>query len=127
MEAERDEHTSPPSERIPIVDLSDPEDELVVRTVVKASEEWGAFQVVNHGIPAELIRRLQEVGKQFFELTAAEKEAVGKLPGSKSVQGYDAKNPKRRVSWSEHILHKIWPQSCIDYRFWPKNPPNYRC
>ncbi|KAL0721335.1 hypothetical protein Bca4012_035934 [Brassica carinata] len=126
MEAERDQHTSPPSETIPIIDLRDPDDELVARAMVKASEEWGAFQVVNHGIPAELMQRLQEVGMQFFELPAVKKEAVGKLPGFKGVQGYDAKNPKSIISWSEHILHKIWPQSCIDYRFWPKNPPNYR-
>ncbi|KAF8112534.1 hypothetical protein N665_0063s0020 [Sinapis alba] len=126
MEAEKDQHTSPPSETIPIIDLKDPHDELVARAMVKASEEWGAFHVVNHGIPSELIQRLQEVGMQFFELPTVEKESVGKLPDSKCVQGYDAKNLKRVVSWSEHILHKIWPQSCIDYRFWPKNPPNYR-
>ncbi|ESQ31544.1 hypothetical protein EUTSA_v10004668mg [Eutrema salsugineum] len=127
MEVEREQlHKSPPLETIPIVDLSDPEDELVVRAVAKASEEWGAFLVVNHNIPADLMRRLREVGRQFFDLPEAEKETVAKPPDSECLEGYDAKSLKRLESWNDHLLHKIWPQSCIDYSFWPKNPPHYR-
>ncbi|KAG2316811.1 hypothetical protein Bca52824_019933 [Brassica carinata] len=126
MEVERVQYTSPPSVTVPIIDLSDLDDDLVAHALGKASEEWGAFQVVNHGIPAELMRRLHEVGRQFFELPAAEKEAVAVLPGSKSLEGYGAKNPNLPKSWNDHLFHKIWPESCIDYSFWPKNPTDYR-
>ncbi|CAH2051470.1 unnamed protein product [Thlaspi arvense] len=71
--------------------------------------------VVNDGILTELMRRLQE-------LTAAEKEGVAKLHYSDSLGGYAAKNPKSLMPWNDHLLHKIWPLSCIDYRSWPKNP-----
>ncbi|VVB17900.1 unnamed protein product [Arabis nemorensis] len=84
MVLERDQDI--PSSHIPVVDLSNPDQELVARAVVKASEEWGVFQVVNHEIPTELIQRLQNVGKQFFELPDAEKEAVAKP--SDSREGY---------------------------------------
>ncbi|CAN6822032.1 unnamed protein product [Brassica oleracea] len=39
MEVKRYQPTSPPSETIPIVDLSNPDEELVSRAVVKASQE----------------------------------------------------------------------------------------
>jgi flavonol synthase len=66
------------------------------------------------------------VGRQFFELPAEEKEAVAKLPDVDCLEGYDSIHSKRLESWNSHLLHKIWPPSCIDYRFWPKNPPDYR-
>lgn len=89
MEIERDQHISSPSllaETIPIIDLSNLDEELVARAVVQASEEWGIFHVVNHGIPLDLIRRLKEVGTQFFELPETEKKAVAKQDGSKDLK-----------------------------------------
>ncbi|CAH8280686.1 unnamed protein product [Arabidopsis lyrata] len=73
---EKNQHISSPD--IPVIDLCSPDEELVAIAVVKASQEWGIFQVVNHGIPTELILRLQQVGKEFFELPETEKEAVAK-------------------------------------------------
>lgn len=118
-----------PTPAIPVVDLSDPDKESVVRAVVKASEEWGIFQVVNHGIPTELIQRLQEVGRKFFELPWTEKESVAKPEDSKDIEGYGTKLQKDlegKKAWVDHLFHRIWPQSCVNYRFWPKNPPEYR-
>lgn len=73
MELKIDQQTYTPSKTIPVVDLSDPDKALVSSMVVKASEEWGIFHVVNHGISMDLIRRLKEVGTQFFELPETEK------------------------------------------------------
>lgn len=114
---------------VPIVDLSNPNEDLVARAVVKASEEWGIFQVVNHGIPPELIRRLKEVGTEFFELPETEKEAVAKPEDSVDVEGYRTKYQKDlegRNAWIDHLFHRIWPPSRVSYRFWPKLPMDYR-
>ncbi|KAH0908893.1 hypothetical protein HID58_032214 [Brassica napus] len=87
MEVERDQTV--PSPTVPIVDLSNLDKELVARAVVKASQEWGVFQVVNHEIPKELIQSLKKVGTHFFELSSeAEKEAVATPANSKDIQGY---------------------------------------
>ncbi|XP_020878146.1 probable flavonol synthase 5 [Arabidopsis lyrata subsp. lyrata] len=140
MEYERDHNTSsssPPSLckqlasstlrgsflNIPVVDLSASDEELVVRAVVKASEEWGIFQVVNHGIPTELMQQLQVVGKQFFDLPEAEKEAVAK---EEDFEGYKRNYLEGIKAWDEHLFHRIWPPSCINYKYWSKNPPRYR-
>ncbi|KAL1204009.1 putative inactive flavonol synthase 2 [Cardamine amara subsp. amara] len=131
MEVKREQHTSsPPSlptETIPIIDLSSLDEDQVSHTVVKASEEWGIFHVVNHGIPMDLIQRLKEVGTQFFELPEIEKKAVAKQDGSKDFEGYttNLKYVKGEV-WTENLFHRIWPPSCINFNYWPKNPPQYR-
>lgn len=115
--------------KVPIIDFSDPHEENLVRSVVDASCKWGMFQIVNHEIPGDAIRKLQEVGKEFFELPPEEKEAYAKPVGSKSVEGYGTRLQKEvegKKAWVDHLFHKIWPPHAINYQFWPKNPPSYR-
>ncbi|CAH2043657.1 unnamed protein product, partial [Thlaspi arvense] len=92
-----------PSLHIPVVDLSDPDQELAARAVVKASQEWGVFQVVNHGIPTELIQRFKDVGRQFFELPESDKEAVAKP--ADSIYGYSRRREMRNGRY-KNVLHK---------------------
>ncbi|VVB17901.1 unnamed protein product [Arabis nemorensis] len=116
-----------PASHIPVVDLSNPDQELVARAVVKASEEWGVFQVVNHGIPTELMQRLQNLGKQFFELPDAEKEAVAKPDDSR--EGYARRyefDLEKKTGTVDQLFHIIWPPSSVDYKYWPKNLEDYR-
>ncbi|KAL8485558.1 hypothetical protein ACS0TY_027738 [Phlomoides rotata] len=108
---------------VPVVNLGVAETEKLVKEVVEASSKLGLFQVVNHGIPSEVIENLQRVGRQFFELPVEEKKAYAKDPESKSIEGYGS---KLRNRWVYHLYTKIWPPSAIDYRFWPKYPPDYR-
>lgn len=118
-----------PVPEIPTIDLSEPDLDKVVKAVDEASTEWGIFQVVNHGIPVELIQRLQSVGREFFELPLEEKKKYAKPPGAEGVDGYGGKLQKDlegKKGWVDHLFHKIWPPSLINYQFWPKNPPSYR-
>ncbi|KAK7301323.1 hypothetical protein RJT34_12184 [Clitoria ternatea] len=114
---------------VPIIDFSNPDEGKVVQQIVEASREWGMFQIVNHEIPNEVISKLQNVGKVFFELPQEEKEVYAKVDGSDSIQGYGTKLSKEvngKKGWVDHLFHIIWPPSSINYRFWPKNPPSYR-
>ncbi|GMH17422.1 hypothetical protein Nepgr_019263 [Nepenthes gracilis] len=114
---------------VPIIDLNDPDEEKVVKLIAKASSEWGLFLIVNHKIPSEVIEKLQRVGKEFFELPQHEKEVYAKPAGCKSMEGYGTKLQKEvegKKAWVDHLFHKIWPPSLINYQFWPKNPPSYR-
>lgn len=115
--------------QVPVIDFSDPHEEILVGSIVDASCKWGMFQIVNHEIPVEVIIKLQQVGKEFFELPQEEKEAYAKPVGSKSVEGYGTKLQKEvegKKGWVDHLFHKIWPPHTINYQFWPKNPPSYR-
>lgn len=119
---------------VPTIDINDFDEERVVSLISKASEEWGLFQIVNHGIPTQVIHNLQRVGKEFFELPQEEKEVYAKPPpGYQGAEGYGTKLSNKRNeddvsirSWVDHLFHNIWPPSAINYHFWPKNPPSYR-
>ncbi|CAJ1974769.1 unnamed protein product [Sphenostylis stenocarpa] len=117
---------------VPTIDLSDPDQENLVKLISEAAEEWGIFQVVNHGIPSELMHKLQSVGKEFFQLPRKEKEKYARSANTKSIQGYGTgrvfhmQDVQGKKAWNDHLYHIIWPPSNIDYKFWPQNPVSYR-
>lgn len=129
----RSEHERPdittyhgPVPEIPVVDLADADRERVVK---EASQEWGIFQLVNHGIPVEVIKELQRVGKDFFELPVEEKEAYAVVPGSGSLEGYGTRLQKEvegKKAWVDYLFHNVLPKDRINYHYWPNNPPQYR-
>ncbi|KAL8485557.1 hypothetical protein ACS0TY_027737 [Phlomoides rotata] len=107
---------------VPVVDLGGGSE--VVRLISDASREWGIFKVVNHGIPNEVISNLQKVGKEFFELPREDKELVAKTKDS-GIEGYGTflqKEIEGKKGWVDHLFHKIWPPSAVNYNFWP---PSY--
>ncbi|TYI95984.1 hypothetical protein E1A91_D01G036900v1 [Gossypium mustelinum] len=81
-------YMQPPIERIdkdrarkhghPPIDLSKlggPEHDEVAKQIVRAAENLGFFQVVNHGVPVDLLESLKDTAHDFFSLPA-EKKAV---------------------------------------------------
>nr|ABK26641.1 unknown [Picea sitchensis] len=120
---------------IPVIDLSSLEvDELREKTLTeigRASQEWGIFQVVNHGIPEALGERLQAAGREFFDLPQEEKEAYANLEGvtDDRFEGYGTKlkcTSDGRQGWSDFYFHTLWPPSLTDFNRWPKHPSFYR-
>ncbi|XP_077250087.1 flavonol synthase/flavanone 3-hydroxylase-like [Tasmannia lanceolata] len=113
---------------VPTISLSLPH-HLLISEVSRASKEWGFFMVVDHGLSPELINRLQDVGKRFFELPQEEKESYSNDIASGSMEGYGTKmvsNLEQKVEWIDYYFHLIWPTSKVDYTKWPTNPPSYR-
>ena len=113
---------------VPVIDLGGAsDDEKTTRLISEASSQWGIFQVVNHGISDEIIAKLQRVGREFFELPREEKELVAKTAES-GIEGYGTSLQKEiegKKGWVDHLFHKIWPPSAVNYKFWPKTP-SYR-
>lgn len=116
-----------PVPEIPVIDFANTNHNQIIDEIVKASQEWGIFQVVNHRITPEKIRELQRVGKEFFEMPQEEKEKVAMVPGR--LEGYSSKMTNKEQStknWVDFLFHNIWPPSQINHAFWPENPPDYR-
>ncbi|RWR93839.1 protein DMR6-LIKE OXYGENASE 2 [Cinnamomum micranthum f. kanehirae] len=62
--------------KLPIIDLSQlhgPNRSQVLKSLANACEEYGFFQVINHGIPCDLTRSMVDVGRRFFELPFEER------------------------------------------------------
>ena len=58
---------------VPVIDL---QSASAVEQVASACRDWGFFQVVNHGVPEELIERTWEQTGAFFALPVEEKERI---------------------------------------------------
>ncbi|KAK4274395.1 hypothetical protein QN277_017621 [Acacia crassicarpa] len=84
---------------IPMVDLQDPN---AMETIKLACEEWGIFQLKNHGIPLSLLKEVDEEIKRFFSLPAEQKTKALRPPGGKSSYGSPYISPFfPKVMWHE--------------------------
>ncbi|KAF5200494.1 Flavonol synthase/flavanone 3-hydroxylase [Thalictrum thalictroides] len=120
---------SGPVPEIPTIDFSEQDEQQLIQKIANASIHWGLFQIVNHGIPVEVIKKLQTAGREFFELPLEEKEVYAKPADSETIEGYGTKLQKEmegKKTWVDYLFHNVWPPSRINYKFWPKNPPYYR-
>ncbi|GLJ48191.1 hypothetical protein SUGI_1017670 [Cryptomeria japonica] len=130
---ERSALNAPPA-KIPLIDMSmlhaSPDlRQPTVAEIGTAAQEWGIFQVVNHGISEDLIRRLQTVGKEFFDLPQEEKETYANNAEDGNLEGYGTKlvhNIEGKMGWNDYYFHMLWPPSRRDLNTWPKCPSSYR-
>ncbi|KAH0460239.1 hypothetical protein IEQ34_010902 [Dendrobium chrysotoxum] len=116
-----------PVPEIPVVDIGHGDEEKTAEDVAEAAKEWGIFQVVNHGIPAEAVRQLQRAGREFFGLSQEEKDKYAMKEGK--FEGYGTKLQKEvagKKAWVDFLFHNVWPPASINYGVWPDNPPDYR-
>ncbi|XVF43913.1 hypothetical protein PTKIN_Ptkin02bG0079700 [Pterospermum kingtungense] len=70
---------------VPIIDLLEPS-ALVVEKISKACEEYGFFQIFNHGVPQELCDRMMAIITEFFELPPNKKAPFFTTDHTKEVK-----------------------------------------
>ncbi|KAK6246163.1 hypothetical protein QUC31_000939 [Theobroma cacao] len=126
---ERPENSKPiEGVTVPVISLSQPRD-VLVKEVSEACSQWGFLLVTDHGLSPELIKRLQQVGQEFFALPQKEKEAYANDPSSGKFEGYGTKmtkNLEEKVEWVDYYFHLMSPPSKVNHDIWPKHPPSYR-
>ncbi|GFZ17550.1 hypothetical protein Acr_26g0008200 [Actinidia rufa] len=87
-----------------------------------ACSKYGFFQVVNHGVPLELMARALELSKAFFEYPVEEKLKCSPTPGAPVPTGYLCKS-EPLADKNEHLL-MFSPES--SFNVYPNNPPEYK-
>ncbi|KAK1292366.1 Gibberellin 3-beta-dioxygenase 1 [Acorus calamus] len=63
---------------IPVIDLDDID---VIDKIGRACEVLGLFLVINHGVPEEILRRIESEARRFFSLPADQKLRAKRIPG----------------------------------------------
>ncbi|MBA0871640.1 hypothetical protein Goshw_028507 [Gossypium schwendimanii] len=114
---------------IPIIDLSklmktDKDEVMQLKT---ASEEWGFFQVLNHGIDLNVVEDIENVAKDFFMLPLQEKQKYPMAPGT--VQGYGQAfvfSENQKLDWCNMFALGVEPPCIRNPKLWPSKPVNFR-
>ncbi|KAI3852197.1 hypothetical protein MKW92_002392 [Papaver armeniacum] len=97
------------STTIPVIDLSNPN---VVKDLDYACENWYAYQVINHGVPRDVIKNLELHCDRLFTLEMKRKLRAARA--ANGITGYGSAH----ISWFEcfgmigspaEYCKKIWP------------------
>ncbi|XP_028765875.1 probable 2-oxoglutarate-dependent dioxygenase At5g05600 [Neltuma alba] len=123
---------------IPLIDLSCPDVDALVADIGNACRQWGFFQIINHGVPAERLHKLQESVRKFFLLSLDEKRKVRR--DARNVLGYyDTEHTKNVRDWKEVFDYTVQEPTLAAASIdedddgvahwenqWPENPPEMR-
>ncbi|KAK8698445.1 hypothetical protein V6N13_114563 [Hibiscus sabdariffa] len=108
---------------LPVIDIREPD---VYDLVRHACEKWGAFQVINHGVPLSLFREIEFQTRQLFSLSIDRKLLVARPPSGVIGYGTARISPfYPKLMWTEGFgmmgspveqARKLWPQDHV--KFW---------
>ncbi|CAN4077007.1 unnamed protein product [Withania somnifera] len=84
---------------IPVIDMSDPQAKFLI---TKACQEFGFFKVFNHGVPHEIVTRVEGDAVKFFNLPQCEKDKAG--PADPFGYGNKRIGSNGDVGWVEYLL-----------------------
>ncbi|XP_072989964.1 flavanone 3-dioxygenase F3H1-like [Typha latifolia] len=99
----------------------------ICQEIVAACEDWGVFQVVDHGVDAGLVAEMTRLAREFFALPPEEKlrfDMSGRKKGgffvSSHLQGEAVQD------WREIMTYFSYPIKARDYSRWPEKPEGWR-
>jgi naringenin 3-dioxygenase len=118
------------SDEIPVISLAGIDGgkrrEEICKKIVEACEDWGIFQVVDHGVDGLLVAEMTRLAREFFALPAEEKlkfdMSGGKKGGfivSSHLQGEAVQD------WREIVTYFSYPTRTRDYSRWPNKPEGW--
>ncbi|GAV71832.1 2OG-FeII_Oxy domain-containing protein/DIOX_N domain-containing protein [Cephalotus follicularis] len=120
------------SNEIPVISLAgidevDGRRAQICKQIVEACEDWGIFQVIDHGVDATLISDMTRLAREFFALPPEEKlkfdMSGGKKGGfivSSHLQGEAVQD------WREIVTYFSYPVRTRDYSRWPNKPEAWK-
>ncbi|XP_050887488.1 flavonol synthase/flavanone 3-hydroxylase [Lathyrus oleraceus] len=125
-------------DEIPIIDLSQSNQLNLISEIGKACEEWGFFQVINHGVPSDVSKKVEIESKKFFELSMEEKKKV-KRDAVNAMGYHDAEHTKNIRDWKEVFDYLVEDATLVPsshepndlelrtlYNQWPLYPTHFR-
>ncbi|XP_061344235.1 hyoscyamine 6-dioxygenase-like [Gastrolobium bilobum] len=113
---------------IPVIDIGGHDRDDIIRDVMKASEEFGFFQVINHGVSKELVEDTLGIFKGFHAMPVNEKISESSKDPNGSCKLYTSSgrnNQDVALYWKDSLQHPC-PPSGDFMEYWPEKPAGYR-
>ncbi|KAE8661863.1 S-norcoclaurine synthase 1 [Hibiscus syriacus] len=112
---------------IPVIDLSKLDHDDGLKKLHFACKDWGFFQLINHGVPDEVIEKMKTDAQDFFNLPLEEKMAWAQIPNYSEGYGQVlVLSEDQKLDWSDIFYVIPLPVPLRNMRFWPTNPPSFR-
>ncbi|KMT10354.1 hypothetical protein BVRB_5g121030 isoform B [Beta vulgaris subsp. vulgaris] len=122
------ENIVPTSKTVPVIDLGHINRKETIQNIIEASQEFGFFQVINHGVPRKVFDDTREAFKEFFALLMEEKASLYSLDLSRKCILYTSNvdyDKEEIHNWRDSLRLACSPlKDCI--QFWPEKPTGYR-
>ncbi|KAM3000838.1 hypothetical protein FF2_037202 [Malus domestica] len=115
--------------QIPVVDTNKLNDDDVdeLAKLHLACKEWGFFQLINHDVPEEVIKKMKSDTEEFFQLPLEVKKAYAQLPNH--IEGYGQAfvvSEDQKLDWGDMLFLLSQPLSLRNLTFWPTLPTSFR-
>ncbi|KAL2236433.1 protein DMR6-LIKE OXYGENASE 1 [Sesamum indicum] len=120
----------PSCKSIPVIDLHgniDSNRQDLVQRIMEAGQEFGFFQLTNHGVPEELMKETVKVAEEFFQLPVEDKASFyseDPRRGCRLSTSIDYDHEKVHF-WRDNLRHHCRPLE-DHVGEWPTNPTRYR-
>lgn len=120
-------HVFPVLKTIPVVDLDQP-DEQIIQQIIKASRNFGFYQVINHNIQPRLMDDTMNIFKEFFGMPAEYKARFYSTDSAKKCRIYSSTmdyDNEQVHYWRDNFTHHCHPLH-DQISLWPDKPTRYR-
>ncbi|KAI3461194.1 hypothetical protein Pfo_017857 [Paulownia fortunei] len=123
-------------ESVPIIDVSKWDDPKVAESICEAATKWGFFQIINHGVPLDVLENVKRAAHDFFELPVEERRKYLKENSpTHTVMLKTSFSPlaEKVLEWKDYLVHfvgqenehsKLWPpvsrDQVLEYINWIK-------
>ncbi|KAJ3704535.1 hypothetical protein LUZ61_008240 [Rhynchospora tenuis] len=114
---------------VPVINMQNLEGDCGYQELARltaACQDWGFFQVMNHGIEEGLLDAMEAVAREFFMLPLEEKEKYPLAPGT--IQGYGHAfvfSEEQKLDWCNMLALGVEPAFIRNPKLWPTKPENF--
>ncbi|CAL0319577.1 unnamed protein product [Lupinus luteus] len=110
-------------ENVPVIDLGSNNRTQIVQQIGDACKCYGFFQVINHGVPLEMVKKMAEVAYEFFNLPVEEKLKLYSDDPTKTMRLSTSFNVNKEAvhNWRDYLRLHCYPLDKYVPE-WPTNP-----
>ncbi|KMT10352.1 hypothetical protein BVRB_5g121020 [Beta vulgaris subsp. vulgaris] len=122
------ENVVPTSKSVPVIDLGNVNRGETIQKIIEASQEFGFFQVINHGVSRKVFDDTRGAFKEFFALPMEDKANLYSLDVSRKCILYTSNvdyDKEEIHNWRDSLRLVCSPlEECI--QSWPEKPQGCR-